>query len=262
MNPKQDKTSLKTSPPLLDDSALLRYSRQITLPQIGLQGQQLLQDSRVGIIGLGGLGAAVAHYLASSGVGHIELWDFDRVELSNLSRQPIHTEEDIGLFKSVSAANSIRAINPAIKCIAHCDAIDESQAHMAFAGLHLLLDCTDNFSSRQAINRVCHALKIPVVSAAVIRFEGQLTFFDYRDSNSPCYRCLYDIEQSQDTCASQGVSSTMVGILGTMQAHAAANQLMGIGESLMGQVLLLDGLQWQVRQIKLRKDTQCPVCRS
>ncbi len=245
----------------MDDDQLLRYSRQIMLPEIDAAGQERLEKSRVLIIGLGGLGSPVSIYLASAGVGKLVLVDFDKVDISNLQRQIIHTTQDIDRPKIESAKEHLQAINPEIniECIDHALEEDEllSEAKMA----DVIVDASDNFQTRFTLNQASVKTKTPLVSGAAIRFEGQVTVFNPKDENSPCYRCLYNEDvATEETCTANGVIAPLLGIIGSIQANETLKILMNIGETLQGKLLLLDALHMDWNQATLKKDPQCPVC--
>ncbi|MBL3588566.1 MAG: molybdopterin-synthase adenylyltransferase MoeB [gamma proteobacterium endosymbiont of Lamellibrachia anaximandri] len=244
----------------MNDEQLLRYSRQIMLPSIGIEGQQRLLDASVLLIGLGGLGAPVAMYLAAAGVGRLTLVDFDQVDLSNLQRQIIHTTDRIGTPKVESAKQALTALNPEIEieCIGHQLEGDELSAQIQRADL--VVDACDNFATRFAINAACHENSTPLVSGAAIRMEGQVSVFPGKPG-SPCYRCLYpENGQVEDTCTANGVLAPVVGIIGSIQATEAIKCLTGAGSTLEGQLLILDALHMQWRSLKLKADPHCPVC--
>lgn len=236
-----------------------RYSRQIRLPAIGEAGQQALLESRVLIIGMGGLGSPAAMYLAAAGVGTLVVADFDRVEDSNLQRQIIHREQDIGEPKAFSAKRTLAELNPACEVIPLDWALDESEINEQVAQSTLVLDCCDNFSTRFAVNRACQAQGVPLVSGAAIRTEGQVaTYFPDR---GPCYQCLYPQElENEETCAMEGVLAPVVGVIGAMQALQAVNVLTGNGENLVGKLLLFDAMAMEWRGVKIPKDPGCGVC--
>ncbi len=244
----------------MNDEQLLRYSRQIMLPDVDIEGQEKLLAARVLIIGLGGLGSPVAMYLAAAGVGHLILADFDAVDLTNLQRQIAHTSARIGVNKAVSAAQSLRELNPqvAIECIENV--LDAENLAEQVARAEVVVDCTDNFATRFAINAACFSAKVPLVSGAAIRLEGQVAVFDARHETSPCYRCLYEEDSDDATCAANGVLAPLVGIIGAMQALETIKLICGFGTSLTGRLLLLDARHMQWREMKLPKDHRCPVC--
>ena len=237
-----------------------RYDRQIRLPSITEAGQQSLLDARVLIIGMGGLGSPVAMYLAAAGIGHLVLSDFDIVERSNLQRQVIHTEQTIGQLKVDSAKTFIQSLNPdtQVKALARELSDDDLMEQVQLADV--VVDCTDNFPSRFELNRCCIKAGKPLVSGAAIRQEGQISTYDLRVENSPCYQCLYpDMGIESVTCSMEGVLAPVVGIIGTMQAQETINVLLG-RPALIGTLLLLDAqyLEWQ--RMKLPKNPNCPAC--
>lgn len=245
----------------LSDQELLRYSRQIMLPKFDIAGQQALKKSRVLIIGLGGLGSPVALYLAAAGVGFLSLADNDEVDFSNLQRQIVHGEHNIGMSKVESAAESLRQLNPNVALQTHAVRLEGEILLSALEQIDLVVDCTDNFSTRFEINRACVATKVPLVSGAAIRMEGQVSVFDSRNAESPCYQCLYsDVSDEQLTCSEAGVMAPLVGIIGSMQAMEAIKLLSGLGQVLVGRLLLLDAMSMQWRSLKLKKDPACLCC--
>lgn len=248
----------------MDDAQLLRYSRQILLPQIGIEGQRKLLDSRVLIVGLGGLGSPVAMYLAASGVGRLTLVDHDKVELTNLQRQPIHTTATLGRPKVESAASAIAALNPGVRVDTIDHRLDDNALRAAIDAAEVIVDCTDNFPTRFAINRASVATRTPLVSGAVVRFEGQVGVFRPDRPDQPCYECLYkdDGNTEGDLCSQFGVLAPAAGIIGTIQATETIKLLLNIGETLAGRLLVMDALAMEWRTIRLRKDPACPVCGS
>jgi len=239
-----------------------RYSRQIRLQQIGEDGQRKLVSARVLVIGMGGLGSPAALYLASAGVGHLVLSDFDRVELSNLQRQLIHRESSIDQLKALSAKETIASLNSDVEVTAiDWQLVDDELAEQVRQA-DIVLDCSDNFETRFAINAACHASRTPLVSGAAIRFDGQLTTFDFRQETSPCYHCLFGGEGFAESCAAEGILSPVVGVIGVMQALEAVKLITGAGETLTGRLLLFDGLHSQFQQIRYGKDPGCSVCGS
>lgn len=247
---------------MLSDDQLLRYSRSIMLPEVDIAGQEAWQAARVLILGLGGLGGPAAAYLAAAGVGTLVLVDDDRVELANLQRQIIHAEQSCGEAKVRSAAASLQAINPGVRLISVEQRLQGEALAQQVAAVDLVLDCSDNFATRFALNEACFATGVPLVSGAAIRFSGQVSTYDPRDVNSPCYRCLYEEGDEESlTCSESGVFPPLVGVIGSMQAMEALRLLAGIGESLAGRLLLFDGKQMQWRSLKLRPDPECPVCK-
>jgi adenylyltransferase/sulfurtransferase len=246
----------------MNDQQLQRYSRQILMPQIDFDGQQKLLQSHALIIGLGGLGSPASLYLASAGVGHLTLVDFDTVELSNLQRQIIHRTADLGRPKIESARDNLHAINPDTRIDTLPGPLEDDTLLAAVQRADIILDCTDNFAARHAINRACIAALKPLVSAAAIRFEGQLAVFDPRDASSPCYHCLYPetAETEQETCTQNGILSPVVGSMGTLQALEAIKVLLNLGEPLRGRLMLFDALSFDIRILKLKRDPHCAVC--
>ena len=245
----------------MDDKQLLRYSRHILLPQVGIDGQQKLLDARVLIVGLGGLGSPVAMYLAASGVGHLVIVDHDRVELSNLQRQIAHATNAIGMDKSTSAKNTLQALNPDIRITAFNKILDADELTEQVRLADTVVDASDNFVTRFGLNRVCVEHKTPLVSGAVIRLEGQVTTFRADLPDSPCYRCLYrDMDELAETCSETGVLAPVAGIIGGIQATEVLKVLTGVGQTLSGRLLILDAQTMEWREIKLRKDPECPVC--
>ncbi len=247
----------------MDDAQLLRYSRQILLPQIGIEGQAKLLRARVLIIGLGGLGSPVAMYLAAAGVGQLVLVDHDKVDLTNLQRQIVHSTERIGTDKVASAAHTLRALNPLIALATINHTLSEAELAQQVQLADVVVDASDNFATRHLVNRVCVREKTPLVSGAVVRFDGQVSVFDASRADSPCYRCLYSEEGEPDEpCAQFGVLASAPGIIGSIQATETLKLLLGIGETLVGRLLVLDALTMEWRTIKLRRDPACPVCRT
>ena len=245
----------------MDDQQLLRYSRHILLPEIGIEGQQRLSAAHALIIGAGGLGSPAALFLAASGVGHLTLCDDDVVDLTNLQRQIIHRTSAVGKAKVFSAGETLADINPEIEITALKERVDEARLAQLVAAADVALDCSDNFATRYALNRVCHAAGKPLVSGAATRFEGQVSVFDFRRDDSPCYNCLYPEQGESDEtrCAVMGVFAPLVGIIGSMQAAEALKVLSGM-ESMCGRMLLLNAARMEVRTVRLTKDKLCPVC--
>lgn len=245
----------------MNDAQLLRYSRQILLPQIDIDGQERLLAARALIIGAGGLGSPAAMYLAAAGVGHIVIADPDSVELSNLQRQLLHHDNDIGRNKADSAEDSLKQVNPEIRvspvaAALQGDALDE-EVRLA----DVVLDCSDNFATRFAVNHACVTHRTPLVSGAAIRMEGQLAVFDSSRENSPCYHCLYkEGEEADQTCSDNGVLSPLVGIIGSLQALEAIKVIAVVGETLAGRLVVFDGFTHEWRTLVLKKDPACNVC--
>jgi adenylyltransferase/sulfurtransferase len=245
----------------MKDDQLLRYSRQIMLPQVDIVGQQAFLDSHVVIVGVGGLGSPAAMYLAAAGVGSLTLVDDDVVELSNLQRQLAHAESDIGKSKAESAATTLRGINSETKVHVVNRRVGAAELSQLISCADVVLDATDNLDTRFAINRACLSAGIPLVSGAAIRLEGQIAVFDSRVSTSPCYECLYKAGEGGDlTCADNGVLAPVVGIVGSMQALEALKLIGGFGEPLVGRLLLLDASNMQWREMKLPRDPDCAAC--
>ena len=246
---------------MLSDEELLRYSRQILLQQVDIEGQLKLKNSRVLIVGVGGLGSPVALYLAAAGVGELHLADFDSVDLTNLQRQIIHDSASIGQSKVDSAMQRLAAINPQIKLVAHRSALDADSLAHAVSEVDLVLDCCDNFGTREAVNVACVAARKPLVSGAAIRLEGQLSVFDSRQPASPCYHCLYGHGSEDElTCSEAGVIGPLVGLVGSLQALEALKLLAGFGEPLVGRLLLIDALGARFRELRVKRDPACSVC--
>ncbi|WP_390619180.1 HesA/MoeB/ThiF family protein [Maricurvus nonylphenolicus] len=247
----------------MNDDQLLRYSRQIMLPQMDVEGQEKLLAAKVLIVGLGGLGCPVAMYLASAGVGTLVLADFDEVDLSNLQRQIAHTGDRIGHNKAESAEKMIQGLNPSINTVCITEKLTGDALQQQIAAADVVVDCTDNFTTRHAINAACVAQKTPLVSGAAIRLEGQVSVFDPRQGNTPCYRCLYeDIDDENLSCAESGVLAPLVGIIGSVQALETIKLIAEFGEPLSGRLLTLDARSMQWRELKLPRDPGCPVCGS
>ncbi|WP_313055076.1 molybdopterin-synthase adenylyltransferase MoeB [Pseudomonas lopnurensis] len=246
---------------MLSDEELLRYSRQILLKQVDVEGQLRLKQSRVLIVGLGGLGSPVALYLAAAGVGELHLADFDTLDLTNLQRQIVHDNRSLGLHKVDSAMARLEALNPQVRLVPHRSGLDADSLGAAVAGVDLVLDCTDNFGIREAVNAACVAAKKPLVSGAAIRLEGQLSVFDPRDAASPCYHCLYGHgSEAELTCSEAGVIGPLVGLVGSLQALEALKLLAGFGEPLVGRLLLIDALSSRFRELRVKRDPACAVC--
>jgi adenylyltransferase/sulfurtransferase len=246
----------------VNDEQLLRYSRHILLPEIGIEGQQRLLAARALVIGVGGLGSPVALYLASAGVGTLTLCDNEEVDLTNLQRQIVHRMESVGRKKVESARDTLAAINPGVTVAALAERVDAARLETLAASHDIVIDGSDNFATRHAVNRACVKLRKPLVSGAAVRFDGQIAVFDLRLPESACYACLFpESGESEDVrCAVMGVFAPLTGIVGSIQAAEALKLLAGAGETLSGRLLLLDALAMQVRTIRLRKDPACPVC--
>ena len=245
----------------MNDNQLLRYSRQIMLPQVDIEGQQKLLAANILIVGAGGLGCPASLYLAAAGVGNIAIYDNDVVELSNLQRQITHYTTDIGADKVISTHQTLNKLNPDIKIKAVKQKLAGEQLELEVMLADAVLDCSDNFSTRFAINNACVQHQTPLVSGAAIRFEGQVTVFTPGKNNSPCYNCLYNSDGEElQNCATNGVIAPVTGIVGSIQALEAMKLIMGIGTALTGRLLLLDGLTMEWNTMKLRKNPNCPTC--
>jgi molybdopterin/thiamine biosynthesis adenylyltransferase len=246
----------------MDDRHLLRYARHILLNELGIEGQERLLASKVLIVGAGGLGSPAAMYLASAGVGHLILADDDDVELSNLQRQILHTSDRLGWSKAVSGKQALAQINPDIQIEARVERLTGAALDAVVAQVDLVLDCCDNFATRHDINRACVKYKKPLVSGAAIRFAGQVSVFDLRIEQAPCYHCLFPEadEVEELSCATTGVLGPLVGIVGSMQAAEAIKIITGMGEPLVGRLLCLDALTMQWQNIRFKRDPDCAVC--
>lgn len=246
----------------LNDDRLLRYSRHILLPELGVAGQTQISAASVLVVGAGGLGCPVALYLGAAGVGRLLLADGDTVDLTNLQRQIGHATAAIGENKADSLARSVRAINPEIEVHPLREALSGQALREAAAAVDLVVDASDNFATRHAVNRICVQLGKPLVSGAAIGFSGQLAVFDTRRADSPCYHCLFpdQADEPELRCAEAGVFSPLVGVIGAMQAAEALKCLARVGTLLIGRLLLWDGLQAEARVMKVPRDPACPVC--
>ena len=246
----------------MDDSQLLRYSRHILLDEIGVEGQERIMQARALVIGVGGLGSPVALYLATAGIGHLTLVDNDTVDLTNLQRQIAHTEARLGQPKVESARQALLAINPQLRITALAERADAVRIDAMVAATDVVLDCSDNFATRHAINAACVNHGVPLVSGAAIRFDGQLAVYDPRDPDSPCYACVFppDADFEETRCATMGVFAPLVGIVGSMQAAEALKLLSGAGEPAVGRLLMLDARSMGLNDIRLARNPDCPVC--
>lgn len=246
----------------MNDQELLRYSRHILLDEIGIEGQDKLLQSHVLIIGVGGLGSACAPYIAAAGVGKITIVDDDLVDLTNLQRQIIHQTTSVGEAKVLSAQKFLKQINPAIEVVAIQKRVDSSLLSELVKNVDLIIDCTDNYKTRHAINRACVEAKKPLVFGAAIRFDGQLSVFNASKENSPCYACIFpeDQEFEEVRCSTMGVFSPLVGIIGAMQASQALQVITNCGTPLIGQLALWDGKKSEMTQIKVNRKSDCAVC--
>jgi len=248
----------------MNDTQLLRYSRHILLDEIGIEGQQHLLEAHVVIIGAGGLGSPAALYLASGGVGRITLVDDDTVELTNLQRQVMHTNARIGQSKVESGREALLAINPDIDVVALRERVGPARLLELARSATVVLDCSDNFATRHAVNRACMQAGVPLVSGAVIRFDGQLSVFDPRRADAPCYACVFPEDSGAEdvACSTMGVFAPLVGVVGAVQAAEAMKLIVGIGQSLAGRLLLLDGRAMEWTAIGVVRNPACPVCSS
>jgi len=246
----------------VDDSQRLRYSRHLLLDGFGEDSQERLLASRALVVGAGGLGSGALLYLASSGVGHITVADGDKVDLTNLQRQIVHRVDAVGTNKAVSAAATLATINPEITIAALAERLTPERLRTAVREADVVLDCSDNFATRHAINEACVLARVPLVSGAGIRFDGQIAVFDHRQAGSACYHCLFpaDAHGEEERCATMGVFAPLVGVIGTMQAMEAIKLLAGIGESLAGRLLLFDARATRWHEVRLSRDPHCAVC--
>jgi len=247
----------------MTDQELLRYSRHILLNEIGVEGQQRLREASMLVIGAGGLGSPAALYLASAGVARITLVDGDSVDLTNLQRQILHTTGRIGTPKAISGQVALEAINADVQVIPVTQRADQDALAELVSAATVVLDCSDNFATRHALNRACVTHRKPLVSGAAIRFDGQVAVFDLRHEASPCYACLFPPGDGEDElCAVMGVFAPLTGIIGTTQAAEALKLAAGIGESLEGRLLMLDALSMRWHSVRVKRDSACPVCRA
>jgi len=248
----------------MNDDQLLRYSRHILLDEIGIEGQQRLIESHALIIGAGGLGSPVALYLGTAGVGQITIVDHDSVDLTNLQRQIAHRMARIGRPKVESAARSIHEINPEVSVEALVQRADANVLDTLVARANVVLDCSDNFATRHAVNAACVKHRKPLVSGAAIGFDGQISVYDTRDDAAPCYACIFPPEATveEGRCATMGVFAPLVGIIGTMQAAEALKLLAGVGSSLAGRLQMLDARTMEWNEIRVGRQSECPVCRT
>jgi len=248
----------------MHDHQLLRYSRHLLLNEIGIEGQERLLAAHALVVGAGGLGSPVALYLAAAGVGRISLCDHDHVDMTNLQRQIAHDLGSLGVNKADSAARRMAAMNPDVAVTALAERLAGEALEARVAAADVVLDCSDNFATRHAINRACVSHGKPLVSGAAVRFDGQVSVFDRRDGQAPCYACLFPeaAEEAEMRCAEFGVFAPLVGVVGSLQAAEALKLLMGIGHSLSGRLLLYDALGAEWRQVRLKRDPVCPVCGS
>jgi len=262
MKPQRNGANTASSPRPMNDQELLRYSRHILLEEVGVDGQEKIRRAKILIIGAGGLGSPAALFLAAAGVGQITLCDGDQVDLTNLQRQLLHDTGSIGLDKVVSGQKRLALANPEVKVVPVARRVEGAEL-AALVGEHdLVLDCSDNFATRHGVNRACVAHRRPLVSGAAIRFDGQVTVFDPRRADSPCYQCLFgegqDLEETR--CATMGVFAPLVGLVGSIQAGEALKLVTGAGSPLVGRLLLIDGRNTAFREIRLASDPACAVC--
>ncbi len=246
------------------EEQIKRYARHIILPEVGGKGQEKLLNSKVLVIGAGGLGSPAIFYLTAAGVGTIGIVDYDVVDFSNLQRQILHTTDRVGVPKVESAKRTVEALNPDVEVVVFNTMINKSNIMEVIKDFDVVLDGTDNFPTRFLINDACYFLGKPLVSAAMLRFEGQISVFDYRDKeSSPCYRCLFPEPPPPGlvpTCQEAGILGSIGGIMGCIQATEAIKILLGIGEPLVGKLLIMDALSMEFTKVKLRKDPKCPLC--
>lgn len=250
-----------SSPLAMNDEQLLRYSRQIMLPGLDIEGQEKLHESRVLIVGLGGLGSPAAMYLAGAGTGTLVLADFDRVELSNLQRQIIHRTADIGRLKVDSAADAIRALNPEIQVEPFTTILDSDNLPALVETVDVVVDGSDNFATRYAVNAACVATRRPLVSGSVIRMEGQVAVLRADRAGEPCYHCVYpEAGEAGETCSETGVMAPLPGVIGSIQAVETIKVLVELGQPLDSRLLVVNAMNMQFRILRLRSDPKCPVC--
>ena len=246
----------------MNDDQLLRYSRHILLDEIGIEGQRRLLDSHALVIGAGGLGSPVAMYLGTAGVGRITIVDHDTVDVTNLQRQIAHTLARVGVPKAESARDTIGAINPDVRVTPLVERADAERIDVLVRDADVVIDCSDNFATRHAVNAACVAHRKPLVSGAAIGFDGQVSVYDTRDTTSPCYACLFPAEATFEEvqCATMGVFAPLVGIIGSVQAAEALKLLMGIGASLAGRLQMLDARAMEWTEVRMKRSAGCAVC--
>lgn len=254
-------TAPKIGSKVANDEQLLRYSRQIFLSDIDIEGQNRLLNSRVAVFGMGGLGSPISMYLATSGVGELVLIDHDKVELSNLQRQIVHLNDALGEEKVRSAEHTLKALNPDVDLICYNHKLDNADLQKVIRHCDVVVDGTDNFDARFAINKACVQTRTPLVSGAVVRFEGQVSVYHLERPDAPCYACLYqDIVEPPQNCSQNGVLGSVAGIVGCIQATEVIKLLLGFGETLDGRLMLIDARSMEWHTVKLRKDPNCSVC--
>jgi molybdopterin/thiamine biosynthesis adenylyltransferase len=246
----------------MNDDQLLRYSRHILLDEIGIEGQERLLAGRVLVVGAGGLGAAAMPYLASAGVGHLTIVDDDDVDLTNLQRQILHTTANVGRPKVVSAREGLLRINPDIDVDLVSQRVGDAELDGLVAGADVVLDCCDNFATRQAVNRSCLKHRKPLVSGAALRFDGQVSVYDLRQTDAPCYGCLFPPSEPapEAACATMGVFAPLVGMVGTVQAAEALKVLAGVGQTLSGRLLMVNAMTMEWTTMRLARTPDCEVC--
>ena len=246
----------------MNDEQLLRYSRHVLLEDIDVAGQEKLLTAHALVIGAGGLGSAAAPYLAAAGVGKITLVDHDQVEITNLQRQIMHTQESVGQNKAASGKSFLQRLNPGIVVDTIEAKADDSLLDQLLPTVNIVLDCTDNFATRHMINRLCVKHQVPLVSGSALRFDGQISVFDSRNKTSPCYACIFSPEEQFEevSCASMGIFSPLVGIVGAMQSAQALQVLIGFGEPLVGRMLLWNARNTQIDEIRISRNPECLVC--
>ena len=246
----------------MNDEQLLRYSRHVLLEDIDVAGQEKLLTAHALVIGAGGLGSAAAPYLAAAGVGKITLVDHDQVEITNLQRQIMHTQESVGQNKAASGKSFLQRLNPGIVVDTIEAKADDSLLDQLLPTVNIVLDCTDNFATRHMINRLCVKHQVPLVSGSALRFDGQISVFDSRNKTSPCYACIFSPEEQFEevSCASMGIFSPLVGIVGAMQSAQALQVLIGFGEPLVGRMLLWNARNTQIDEIRISRNPECLIC--
>ena len=246
----------------MNDQQLLRYSRHILLDEIGIEGQAKILAAHALVIGAGGLGSPVSYYLASAGVGKITLVDNDTIDLTNLQRQILHTTDRIGQSKAQSGKQTMAQINPEVEVVALQERVEGDRLMELVKSASVVLDCTDNFATRHAINRACVKNKVPLVSGGAVMFDGQISVYDRRDEEAPCYSCLFPEDEAfpEIHCSTMGVFAPLVGIIGSMQAAEALKLLSGVGQSLGGQLLMLNARNMEWSSIGVGRNPGCPVC--
>jgi adenylyltransferase/sulfurtransferase len=246
---------------ILSDAEMLRYNRQIILKAFDFEGQEALKQSSILILGAGGLGCASSQYLATAGIGKLTLIDDDKVELSNLQRQVLHHDADIGKLKVESAAQALKELNPELEIVTVAKRLTDEALLSLVQDHDLVLDASDNVDTRNQLNRLCYQTKTPLVSGAAIRMEGQVSVFTYQDQQEPCYQCLSALFGSNAlSCVEAGVMAPVVGIIGAVQAMEAIKVIAGLGKPIQGKILMLDAMTMSWREMKLMKQPHCPTC--